>query len=85
MSRWFIEEYSEEESDSDELQIEIEEDTTPHEVPEEIPLDYFLPKQKGPSQASSKQSNIIECQNLLDSIIQNIDNNQNNSENPPML
>lgn len=85
MSRWFIEEYSDENEEesigSDEFQIETE-DTTPHEVPEEIPLDYFVPKlnpnneKKGQNQANSKQSNVIECWNLLDSILQNIDNNQ---------
>ncbi|KAK8842959.1 Translation initiation factor 3 subunit c [Tritrichomonas musculus] len=86
MSRFFIEEYSdehEEESiENEELQIDFEEDNFTLVHPEEIPLEYFIFKldqdndKKDQDQIDNKCSNIIECRNLFDNILQNIDNNQ---------
>lgn len=89
MSRWIIEDYSEEELNESqdeyiefEERIKIDEDDKPHKVPDEITLDYFIPQLdpnndiKKQDQTSNKQSNINEIRNLLYNILQNINENQ---------
>ena len=89
MSRWTIEDYSEEELNESqdeyiefEERIKIDEDDKPHKVPDEITLDYFIHQLdpnndiKKQDQTSNKQSNINEIRNLLDNILQNINENQ---------